>query len=630
MDQDRLRRRARAFLAVLASACWLTGLSGTFVLDDATAIVENPRIRTLWPPDVPLGAPPRTSLSGRPLASLSFALTHAVGGLDPVPHLLGNLAIHILAGLVLFGLVRRTLEGSPRIPPDLRGNAVWAALFASAAWIVHPLQTESVTYIVQRTESLAGLFYLATLYGLARAAFDPSGRGWGRAAPVFCALGALTKETLVTAPVVALLYDRAFAAGTFREALARRGRLHALLFSSWAILAELLLGGHQTFGAASAARTVSPLETLCVQARSIVHYARLTLWPGPLCLDYGWPLRLPLSGAWPHLLAVGALLAAALHAAWRNTPAGFLLLSFFALLAPTSSVIPMGDAVFEHRMYLPLAPLAAGASCALFLHGARWTGTTRRRAVLPGLAAVACLAALTARRNADYRDKAILYAGSIRVSPGNPRAHANLGKTWAQRQDARRAFAEHRAALASDPDHAKAVGSMGALLAKLGNYEPAVAHLRRALELDPEDPDMRAALADVHAYRGHFSEAVAEYRRVLERAPDHLASLANAAWLLATGPGIPDADPAEAVALAERAMRLSARPRPEILDAYAAALAAAGRFDEAARAAERGIEAARARKDGPLAGQIGERLALYRAGRPFRQPPVAPAGTTGE
>lgn len=622
MDRDRLQRRARAFLAILAATCYLSGLSGTFVLDDATAIEENPRIRTLWPLSVPLGAPPRTSLSGRPLASLSFALTHAAGGLDPVPYHLGNLAIHILAGLVLYGLIRLTLERSDRIPVPLRENATWAALFASAVWITHPLQTESVTYVVQRIESLAGLFYLASLYGLARSAFDPACRGWGRAAPVFCTLGALTKETLVTAPVVALLYDRTFAAGTLREAFVRRGRIYAAFFSSWVILAELLLGGYQTFGPKAVSGTVGPLETLCVQARSIVLYARLTLWPGPLCLDYGWPLHLPPAEAWPCLLVVGAILAVALRETRRNTPIGFVLLSFLAILAPTSSVMPMGDVVFEHRMYLPLAPLAAGAACALFLHGALWTEPARRVAVRLGILAVALLAVLTARRNSDYRGKAILYAGSIRVSPLNPRTHANLGKTWALENDARRAIAEHQTALTIDPDHAKAIGSMGALLAMLRNYDPAAAYLRRALTLDPDDPDVRAALADVYAYQGRFPEAIAEYRRTLERAPDHAASLANVAWLVATGPETPGADYAEAVTFAERALRASVSPRPELLDSHAAALAAAGRFEEAARAAEGAVRAARARRNGPLADQIEERLALYRTGRPYRQPPV--------
>lgn len=619
VDDRRLAARARAFLAVLAAACYLTSLQGTFVLDDATAIVENPRIRRLWPPLAPLSAPPATTLAGRPLSALGFALTYAVGGLDPVPYHLANLAIHILAGWALFGLVRRTAALSPAVPRTLQANAAWIALFASAAWLLHPLQTEGVTYIVQRAESLAALLYLGVLYAFCRGTLDAGGRAWRVAAPAACAAGLLAKETVATAPIVALLYDRAFVSGSLREALRRNGRVHAALFATWAILAALLLGGYQTFGTKEAAATASPVGTLSAQAVSIARYLRLAAWPGPLCLDYGWPTSLPWRQALLPLAGVGLLLAVAGRLAARNTPAGFLLLSFFIILGPTSSVIPLGDALFEHRMYLPSAALAVAAAGGAYRLAARFPPRARWGAAWAGLLAVAFLGILTARRNLDYAHKTTLYASCLRVSPLNPRSHANLGKSHIQERDPARALAEHRIALAVAPGHAKTLGSLGALLAMLGRHAEAEAHLSRAVAAAPQDADMRAALSDVLAFRGRFPEAVAEYRKVLEVAPDHVPALTNAAWITATRLDGSPAERAEAVSWAERACGLAGEEAGAgAWDTLAAALAATGRFAEAADAAARGIEAARRLGREDLAGQIAGRADLYRKGLPFR------------
>ena len=173
---------AALVIAVAALAAYANSLSGPFIFDDPSSIVSNPTIRSLWPPWDALAAPRvGVTVGGRPVLNLSLAVNYALGGTNVVGYHVGNLAIHLAAALALFGLVRRTLLGAAggRFAPD----ATFLAAAAAGLWVVHPLQTESVTYVIQRAESLMGMFYLLTLYCFARSV-DSTVRVWWSAARV--------------------------------------------------------------------------------------------------------------------------------------------------------------------------------------------------------------------------------------------------------------------------------------------------------------------------------------------------------------------------------------------------------------------------------------------------------------
>ena len=158
---------AAGIIILAGVAAYSNSLSGPFIFDDHPAIVDNPTIRRLLPIWKPL-CPPGTgiSVSGRPVLNLSLALDFAVSGFHVRGYHVTNLAIHLVAALLLFGIVRRTVCKFSEQLPELAASktAVFIALAVALLWAVHPLQTESVTYIVQRAESLMGLFYLLTLY----------------------------------------------------------------------------------------------------------------------------------------------------------------------------------------------------------------------------------------------------------------------------------------------------------------------------------------------------------------------------------------------------------------------------------------------------------------------------------
>ena len=415
---------AAALIVLAALAAYANSLSGPFIFDDQTAIVDNPTIRHLWPPTESLTPPLNQTTSGRPLLNGSFALNYALGGLDPFGYHVLNLLIHLLAGLTFFGLVRRTL-----LHPSLRerwaGAALPIALASALIWTVHPLQTEAVTYVVQRGESLMGLFYLLTLYTFARSAGSPQPARWQIFSVLACLLGMATKEVMATAPLMVFLYDRTFVAGSFRDAWRRRRAYYSALAATGLLLAALMTTTHGRGGTAGFGLPFAWWQYALTQLRVVTHYLSLAVWPSPLVLDYGNTMveENPYA-ALPCALWVLGLVALALWALRYRPVTGFLGAWFFLILAPSSSILPVvTQATAEHRLYLPLAAVVVFAVCGLYA----WLGP---RSWWAWLALVPVLAWLTARRNDDYHSVLSIWQDNVANCPGNARAYNNLGDYW--------------------------------------------------------------------------------------------------------------------------------------------------------------------------------------------------------
>src|SRR5271170_6837638 len=211
---------------VLAMLCGIVAFSdsfrGPFIFDDIDAILNNPHVNRALSDS---GRAMPTTLSGRPVLWFSFAADYAIGGLRVEVYHITNLLIHLSCGAVLFGIVRRNLSSSRVWGHRFEKSAHWLAGAVTAVWLVHPLNTEAVTYTVQRAESLTGMFYLLVIYCLIR--------DWKLAAVAACALGMGTKEVMATAPLMALIYDRTFISGSFASALKARAALYLALAATW-------------------------------------------------------------------------------------------------------------------------------------------------------------------------------------------------------------------------------------------------------------------------------------------------------------------------------------------------------------------------------------------------------------
>jgi tetratricopeptide (TPR) repeat protein len=586
-------------LIVLATlAAYANSFQGVMLRDDQMSIVDNPTIRKFWPIWKAF-CPPHDGLtvSGRPLLNLTFAANYALGGLNPWGYHAVNLAIHILAALTLFGILRRTFailgvdslgggngtaDGATDAELAVRKSKVAVpnselrilnsatphtahpiphTLLASAIallWALHPLQTESVTYIVQRAESLCGLFYLLTLYCVIRGATleenwglgirdwrkprsqtanpqspIPSRFFWYLAAVLACLLGMATKEVMVTAPLVVLLYDRAFLCGSFVQALRQRKWLYGSLAATWLVLGGLVISAGLLPRRAERG-TLSVFAYAHAQPAVVAHYLRLSYWPSPLCFEYfRWEAPLATPAFLGGLAILGCLATAAAWGLARRTAWGFLAACFLLTLAPSSSIVPLYDVAAEHRMYLPLVVPLLALVLAVYL-----AGTWLRRQVVflrwawPPLAAgmmlLACLSLghLTARRNVDYRSGLSIWQDTADKIPRNERAHFNLGNFLRQQDKVDEAIAHYQWALRLRPDYADPHNNLANTLCQQGRLGEAAFHFQRFLELSPPCAEVHYNLANVYSQQGRLGEAIDQYRKALEIRPD-LAEVQN-------------------------------------------------------------------------------------------------------
>ena len=485
----------------------------------------------------------RAILSGpRPVVDLTFALNYALGGMDVFGYHLLNLAIHLLAALTLFGVARRTLE-LPAVARRFGEPAATPVAFCIALlWTLHPLLTQSVTYLVQRAESLMGLFFLLTLYCFIRAACARRPGAWHVGAVAACALGMGCKQVMVAAPLAVLLYDRSFLADSFREALRRRWGLYLALAATWLLLARsvLVAFARHPVTAGFALPGISPLRYARNETGVILHYLWLVFWPSGLSLDYGWPITASLWATAPSAIVVGILLAATLWALVRRPMWGFLGAWFFLILAPTSSFMPIRDLAFEQRMYLPLAAVVALAVVAAHLLAQRlaarsWASDEERRQIRLA-AGIALMLPLTVAlgwrtyvRNWDYRSAISIWSATVKVSPQNARAWSNLGYicyTEGRYDETKTYCAE---AIRLNPDFADAYNYLGLACAATYLLDDALHDYDEAIRLNPNFADAYINRGNAHDALGRSQDALRDYARAIEVSPGDILAYSNRA-----------------------------------------------------------------------------------------------------
>ena len=515
---------AAALLVLATMLAYANSLSSPFVLDDDQSIAGNPSIRQLWPPWSAL-SPPRgggLTVEGRPMLNLSLAVDYALHGTDVRGYHLGNLAIHVGAGLLLFGLIRRTLRSPLFAGSPLQAHALSAAFSIAALWLLHPLQTEAVTYVIQRAESLGGFFYLLALYAFLRQAqchpLDDTGVGraawrWSAVAVGACALGMATKEVMASAPLIVLLYDRTFVAGSFRAAWRERRGFYGALGATWLLLALLVAGFHGRSGSAGFGGAMTSWHYALTQCRAVLLYLKLAFWPDPLVFDYGTPLvTRPADVAGAAAVIAALLLAVGCALRWRPV-FGFLGLWFFAVLAPSSSVVPVvTQTIAEHRMYLALAPLMIAVVGLAFVYAPR--------AALVGACALAAAAGfVTHQRNEVYRSHLALWTDTVAKQPTNTRARNDLALVLRDLHRPAEALLQIDAALAIEPGSVAIHNNRANVLADLRRYDEALAEIDGVIAAVPNLGEAYDTKGEIFKAMGREADAERLFARAVELNP---------------------------------------------------------------------------------------------------------------
>jgi len=620
-DSSRRAVCVAGLAVVLATlAAYHNSFSGPFVFDDRASIVDNTTIRSLWPPGPLFSPPARAGLGGRPVFNITLALNYAAGGLNVGGYHALNLGIHLCAALALLGIVRRTAlrRGAPN------QGALFFGFATALIWSVHPLQTEAVTWISGRAESLMGMFYLFSLYAFIRFAgkvsgeaslvgaktdvvpigvgessavtssFVPrcgtsgdsgAGRGvWAWLAVAACALGMATKEVAATAPLVVFLYDRTYVSGSFREAWRRRRTFYIALAATWLLLGRVVANARaQGVGLDVGGNWWA---YALGESRAIVRYLRLSLWPHPLVFDYGSGIAAPSWGVLPFVAIVLILLAGSAWALFSKRAGGnrgcrdvgFVGACFFLILAPTSSVVAVaGQPVAEHRMYLPLAGVVVGVLggiAALIGADARRTrGDARKKAAL-AVVALACIGA-TIVRNDAYRSALSLWEDTAVARPANERAQHALGQALADLGRTQEAIGRYQAALRLNPGYVEAHEDLGAAYKAAGRPSDAVAEFAAAVGLRPADPETHYRLGVALQAAGRHAEAADQFGEAIGLGADTADAEYNRGAELA-GAGRME----EAIPCYEASLRLQSND-PNVSFDLANALAAVGRVGEA-------------------------------------------------
>lgn len=637
--------RAIALLALAALFTYYNSLHGAFLFDD-----------NVFVGDANVGRPWKAAMANRPVINWTLALNYWADGLNPRGYHVFNLAVHGLAAVVLYDLVRRTLllpRFAGRYPEGVAG---WVGLAAAAVWLVHPLNTQSVTYVVQRCESFMGLCFLAAVWCFLRGVTAERRAGWWHAAGVACiGLGVGSKEVAVTLPAVLVLFDRAFLAGSWRGVLGR-WRVHAAYAAfpvgwfGWMVFGGLL-AGEQNGTVGFAVRLFTPVTYALTQTEVLWHYLRLTAWPDRLVLDYlDWPERKSLGEVWPYAAGLAGLLAVTAYGVLRNRAWAAPAAACFLILAPTSSVVPIQDAAFEHRLYLPLACLVP-----LVVVGAWRLAAGRVPPRVTAAVAVVLVLALGFRamvRNEDYASLVRMFGQNSAARPDNPRARGAFADVLRQTGQVAAAEAEIKAAVALPRNTSANAVVLGNVLLALGQLDEAAAYLAGVLAQTPDDPALNAqlgtvlvalgrpaaAIAPLEAARakkpadvvvlvhlaiarhetGDAAGAAAAEAELKQRFPGHAAVLAGQARGMALAADVKPAHLRIAARQAALARRLAGPADPAAADAAALVQARLGNYPAAVEAASAAVAGAeRAGWDADRLAVLRERVGLFRAGKPY-------------
>ena len=530
---------AMVVLGALILASYWSSLPYDFVLDDVPCISGNLGIGEFCPIWNVADISEPTGLRRRPVASWTFTANYLISGLAPEAFRLTNVCIHFCAALFVFLCVKEILC-LPAVPDRYRPMAPTVAVCSAYLWALHPVQTESVTYVVQRIEAMFGLLFLGMTYTFVRGMQSSRPWVWYGASIVFCALGMGTKEVMITAPAVVLLLDFVFSENRIPQILRRRWPVYLGygLCSMWLIWITFFTKIQRPIGTFTMRSVPRPtrLEYFGTQPEVLLQYFYVLLDPSQLCFDRYWPIAKGFGAIAPAATVVGLLVGVSAYCVFRyRSKIAWAILSYFIILSPTSTIIPLW-VYFEHRVYLPYAFLCAIASLGLLLGmrrilGALTSDSGRAQAAtmcIVGFVSL-LLCAGTMMRNVAYKDYRTLMMDTLRRNPTNVRALMNLSGIFLDEGRHVESAALLERAVEIEPTMRTYQGQLAWVYVQSGRADLAIEHLKSIEPMFPDDDLIQNRFAYAYEMLGDWNQAEKFYRNSIDLAPyrmDHRVNFA--------------------------------------------------------------------------------------------------------
>jgi len=560
---------ALILIALTAVIIYSNIYESPFIFDDKAIIIKEVERRDLSSYFSPI----KRILRPRAIVNLTFVLNYKFGKQDVFGYHLVNVLIHIINGFLVYFLAltifQRLFSASQPSnragPGSLNHSIPIMSLFAALIYIAHPLQIQAVTYTVQRYTSMAAMFFLASVLFYLKARIinyesepivqraeddslkdnsenisgDTGGR-WTKSKFYLVSLYVLS----AICGILALLWFFVLFVLLFLFILFISG-----FFSGEINVSELI---EDISGLTRETERVSRWRYLCTQFNVLVIYIRLLFLPVYQNVDYGYPFKQGFfDGYTPFaFLFLTGLIALGLRHIKKRPIIPLAIFWFFITISVESSLIPIRDAVFEHRNYLPMFGFAILLPYLLF----ELFSKKGSLAIIICIVIILVFGTATYRRNNVWGDPVTLWKDSLekasnkarphislgealvlqgrtdegidhflealRIKPGYVDAYGHLGIARAKQGKMDEAVEAFLAALRIHPDNALAHSHLGNALRKLGRIDEAIKHYSEALRITPNDPETRNGLALVMAGQGRLEEAITLYSKALNTRPD--------------------------------------------------------------------------------------------------------------
>jgi len=643
-------------MAICTFFIYSSSIKGPFVFDDVVNIQDNPQIRlTELTLNGIVNAGFESPCSNRPAANISFALNYYFNRYDTEGYHFINILMHILTGIILFYLIKVTLEllsaqnlkfrfetnilsdhsnaatcnstnliisTSPDSFNPASNELLFISFFTAFIWLVHPVQTQTVSYIVQRMNGMAAMFYILSLLSYVKARLSNS-KGKKTALFLACILSGMlslgSKEIAATLPFFIFLYEWYFFQDVNLNWLKRNSIYFLCLLCIIGFAALFFLGGHPIKSILSTYnhRDFTLWQRVLTEFRVVIYYIGLILFPYPMRLNllHDFPISHSFVNPITTLLsfiAISGLIVTAIGSAKKERLLSFCILWFLGNLVIESSVIG-AEIIFEHRLYLPSMFFILVFVSLIYRFGSsKWIGGILLCTM------VILFSVWTYQRNIVWSDDVRLWKDCVVKSPHQPRQHYNLGVVLARNGNLDKAIEQYRAALNLKPDYAEAYYNLGNALVRKGDAEDAIDNYRKALQFNPDFFKSYYNIAKILYGQGKISGAIHNYQKALTINKATPQILYNLSWIYATSENKRYRNGIKAVQLAEKLCMLTGHRQPLALDALAAAYAETEDFNKAVGTAQKALSLALQLGPKELALGLEKRLKLYQLGRPYR------------